>query len=363
MAKVLLLAPSPELAGGIARWTMHILSYYSSHKGDCELEFLNTSQSKYSLNRTGFNRLSSGIRNYLNVIKDFKSRIKIKQYDVIHITTSASLSLLKDLILINIAHKNDIQAIIHFRFGRIPDLSKNNNWEWILLKKVVANCDNAITIDMKSYETLVKYGFKNIINIPNPLSQDIIQAIDLNKNITRQPRLLVFVGQMLRTKGIYELVEVCSTISDIQLHMYGTLPSGVKENIQSLVGYESDKWLHICGEIPYEIIVKKMLEANIFVLPTYTEGFPNVILESMACGCPIIASSVGAIPEMLNIGNNEPCGIGIDPKNKVQLKTAIEYLLNNPIIATELGDRAKRRVVEEYKIDSVWKKMISVWNN
>lgn len=79
-----------------------------------------------------------------------------------------------------------------------------------------------------------------------------------------------------------------------------------------------------------------MLKCTVFVLPTYTEGFPNVVLESMACGCPIVATSVGAIPEMLDGG----AGIVIEPRNVEQLRDAVAWVLENPERAAEMGAQA-----------------------
>lgn len=359
--KVLLIAPSPNLAGGISRWTKHILHYYKINNSDCNLDYLCSAQYKYSLKKSLFERLYSGVFNYIKVILKFIKRVSYSNYDVAHITTSASISLIKDLWLIKIAKHHNIKSIVHFRFGRIPELFEKNNWEWKLLKKVVSSADMAITIDLKSYASLVSAGFRNVVNLPNPLSNEILEKVEQNNDLIIQPRTIIFVGQMLRTKGIYELVEVCSQIPNIRLNMYGSLPKGVEHNLKDLAGEDSDKWLNIAGEIDYDLIINKMKGASIFVLPTYTEGFPNVILESMACGCPIVASKVGAIPEMLAAETSAPCGILIEPKNKLQLKEAIEYLLANPDKAKILGNRAKERVRKEYSIDSVWRKMVNIW--
>ena len=354
--KVLLIAPSPDLAGGISRWTKHILNYYKEHTEDCNLDYLCSAYYKHSIKNSFWTKLYSG----LSVLLRFIRKASRLNYDVVHITTSASIGLIKDICLVKIAKRYSVKSVIHFHFGRIPELCHYKNWEWKLLKILVDNSDVVITIDQKSYLSLLASGFKNVVNLLNPLSNKILESIDRKSFISIQPRTITFVGQMLETKGIYELVEVCSQISGIQLNMYGSLPKGVKEKLIVLSG-KNNKWLNVVGEIDYSLIVDKMMASAIFVLPTYTEGFPNVILESMACGCAIIASCVGAIPEMLAIDTERPCGICVEPKNKVQLKQAIEYMLSNPMEAKTLGNRARERVIKEYSIDSVWNRMINIW--
>ena len=86
-----------------------------------------------------------------------------------------------------------------------------------------------------------------------------------------------------------------------------------------------------------------------------------MIIESMACGCPIVTTPVGAIPEMLNINTETPCGICVEPKNVEQLKAAIESFLQNDDLATSYGKRAQARVREQYAIDKVWEQLVSIW--
>ena len=115
--------------------------------------------------------------------------------------------------------------------------------------------------------------------------------------------------------------------------------------------------------MPYTDVIKEMQKCDIFVLPTYTEGFPNVILESMAAGCAIISTPVGAIPQMLEDDGDGKYGLLVEPRNVQQLHDAIEHLLNDEALKQEMRQNVQRRVNERYNIDVVWSKMLKIWKS
>jgi len=90
--------------------------------------------------------------------------------------------------------------------------------------------------------------------------------------------------------------------------------------------------------------------ADLFVLPSLSEGMSNALLEAMAAGLPCVATRVGNAPEMLDEGR---CGVLIPPGNRAQLAAALLMLLTDPQRRARLGIAAQQRVVEKYEITVV----------
>ena len=263
--------------------------------------------------------------------------------------------------MLRLAKKHSLKTVIHFHFGRIPDIAAKNNWEWKLLQKVVRLADKAVVIDRFSYDTLTGRGFDNVVMLPNPIAPAVNEIIRKNVGVERKPGTVLFTGHMVRTKGIYELVDACRRLDNIRLKMVGYVTPDVRAELQELSG--NADWLEITGEKPYDEVIKDMLECDVFVLPTYTEGFPNVILESMACGCAIVSTTVGAIPEMLAEKDGRRYGILVEPRNVQQLRDAIREMLGNEQLKTECRMNVRERVNERYNIQSVWNRLIGIWKS
>jgi len=363
--KILLCSPMGGNIGGIARWTEHIKNYYDDQndKSWFTIKVYSTSRKKsIHENKSYFRRIYSGLLDYIPIIIKFQKVIKLDKYNIVHITSSGSISLIKDVILLKFAKTRNIKTVLHFHFGRIPEVYLKRNWEFKLLNLVIRISDKAIVIDSKSYEVLYNQGYSNIDYLPNPISPKIQNIIDDNYNeIIKSERTLLYAGHVVETKGIFELIESAKQIPNIKLKLVGRITDDMKHKIIKLAGNRHTEWLEISGEKSFEETILEMLAAGIFVLPSYTEGFPNVILESMACACPIVATNVGAIPEMLDINNGNNYGLCVEPRNSRQLKNAIEKMLNDRNFAHTCGRNAQKRVNDLYSMPAIWEKLESIW--
>lgn len=366
--KVLLCSPYLQtpgiISGGINMWANNILHYCSSIKSEVEIIPISFDRHNHVSDMTKLIcRMYLGLKELSSAIKETKKQINKRHFDVIHICTSASISLTKDIVLLKAAKKRGIKSIIHFHFGRIPDLVIKNNWEWKLINKCLSLANTAITMDMKSFSALQNNGFKNVVYCPNPLSLNIIEEIESIKEYIRIPRRLLYVGHVYPSKGVYELVNACKDLDNIELHIVGKVEANIKKELEDIASNKNNGlWIKFHGEIPHCEVILEMMRSSIFVFPSYTEGFPNVILESMACACPIITTPVGAIPEMLDVKNPAFCGKLIPTKNIEELKNAIRYYLTNFDEALAMGLRAQKRVKEKYSIYVVWNQLIDIWS-
>lgn len=347
--------------GGIAIWARNIVDYSSSLDNDVKLHIVPYDRrSDVNACESIVKRAWLGLKEYRGPIKETRRQLSLGHYDVLHLCTSASISLTKDMFVLHQAKRKGVKTIVHFHFGRIPDLKERRNWEWKLLKMVVKMADAAVVMDMKSYTSLRDYGFSNVYYLPNPLSQSIVRQIAQESSIVhREENKISFVGHVIPTKGVYELVEACRLIDGIKLSIVGKASDEVKKKMKQLSG--GGDWMRFKGEVDYSQVIKELLSTEIFVLPTYTEGFPNVILESMACGCAIVTTPVGAIPEMLNFGTAEPCGLCTEVKDVEGLRKNILYFINNKQEAKGFATRAHHRVNAMYSIEEVWKQLVRIW--
>lgn len=364
MKKVLLCAPSAKHnIGGISRWTNHILNHYAElTEKKIQLKLFDLERRKTKTPQISiFKRIWTGVNDYLKIIRDFKSTLSKNKFQVIHLVSSASFGLLKDLIMLNYARKHGAKSIIHFHFGRIPELFEKKNWEFKLLKRVLKKTDIVIVLDKLSLETLERAGYNHVQLLPNPLSPIINEIILCHQNIQRKERKILFAAHVLPSKGIYDLVEACKELPDIELVIIGKISDEIESKLKTTAGDEHDKWLIIKGEKDFEVVIREMLSAAVFVLPSYTEGFPNVIIESMACGCPIVATNVGGIPELLEDSNGEKFGICVEPGDVKQLTNALNQVLNNKEFSLSCAEKAKDRVNQHYSISKIWLQLEKTW--
>lgn len=352
------------VTGGINVWGNNIINHHNITKSEIELCPISFDRVfGVREDTSAIARIIYGIRDYKASIDKAIARIKEGGIDVMHLCTSAQLSLFKDLYLLNRAKKLGVKTVVHFHFGRIPELLAKKNWEGQLLMNVCKVASSVAVMDLASFDALKNVGLTNVFYLPNPLSVEIMNQIsNLEGTIERQSNKILYVGHVIPTKGVYELVEACSCLSNIELHVIGTCEDKTAEELTNIAMKQNGgKWFHLRGSIPHGDVIKEMLSAGVYILPSYTEGFPNVILESMAASCAIVATNVGAIPEMLNFQTNEMCGIEISPRDTLSIVQNLKEIVLHPETQMELGRRAKQKVYKDYSMSSVWNQLQEIW--
>jgi glycosyltransferase involved in cell wall biosynthesis len=158
-------------------------------------------------------------------------------------------------------------------------------------------------------------------------------------------RRLLFVGNLAAVKGIDVLLAACrqlnAEIGPWHLHVIGDGPlrQALVRQAQSL-GLAASVTFH--GSVPHGDLPDWYRAADLFVLASRSEGVPNVLLESMACGLPFVASRVGGIPEIAPLG----CCRLAPPDDPLALAEAIAAQLVEPRRASP-GPRDRREAVAE----------------
>ncbi len=176
---------------------------------------------------------------------------------------------------------------------------------------------------------------------------------------------VLFLTNFIRTKGVYEFLEAISLLNrqglGFKARMIGA-PGNVTANDLELEANARNltEVLTISGPIFGREKFDAILHADIFVLPTYYELFPGVILEAMQCGKPVVTTNTGAIPEMIDDGIN---GLLVDTKDIVDLAGKIKLLLENAPLRQKLGNAAREKFLKNYTLEQFESNMMSTFDH
>lgn len=352
--KICLVSPLPPPYGGISHWT-EMVSKYAESRVDVQFSIINTAPRWRAIHdRSLWKRAIGGGLQFVRDILLICWALTTCRFDAIHLTTSGQLAVIRDLGVTFIAQLFRVPFIYHIRFGRVPQIAFAKKIEWRLMARVMLRANKVVTIDKATKEAVNKYlPAANVDLIPNCFNFEDLPLVSTSIH-TLQTAL--FIGWVIPTKGIAELIEVWAQLKPPGWRLQIVGP-GDTAYCNRLIQQYSPDGVEFLGELPHPQAMELLATCNLFVLPSYTEGFPNVILEAMALGKAIVATEVGAIPEMLN--NN--CGLLIQPKDVKSLANSLLKLIKDAALRTELGTRARKRAITNYSIDQVFSRYMLLW--
>ncbi|GAI15492.1 unnamed protein product [marine sediment metagenome] len=158
--------------------------------------------------------------------------------------------------------------------------------------------------------------------------------------------MILFVGKLAPRKGVDILLRALPQVlreTEVKLVLAGSGNQHEYQHLAQALGIP-DK-LCFLGRVPDDTLRLLYSSCDLFVLPSRLEGLGIVVLEAMAAGKPIIATSVGGIPELIESGQN---GILVEAGDEGKLASAIVRVLSDKSLARVIGENNMKKVRERY---------------
>jgi glycosyltransferase involved in cell wall biosynthesis len=209
--------------------------------------------------------------------------------------------------------------------------------------------------DLRLPERRIRY-------IPNGVPSDLTgnrDALRTELGLSESDRLVVAIGNLYPVKGHRILVEALKTLGGRhpQLHVAiagrGAEEEPLRRQADALgIG---DR-LHLLGLRPD--VPDLLSAADVFVMPSLSEGLPMALLEAIFSRTPVVASAVGAIPDVLEHGEG---GKLVPPGESEALAAAIDELVTDSAAAARMAAQARRNAIALYSLDAMVERYLEVY--
>jgi len=218
------------------------------------------------------------------------------------------------------------------------------------LMKII--CRNIIAVSAAVKNELVNnFGFDTDIITVVHVGIDTDYFTSFAKEINNKDPLILTVSQMVEEKGIDVLIDAAGILKDRGIRANFKI-AGKGPLLEKYKQYAKtkgiDNMFNFLGQV--DNIKDLMPKADIFVLPSRSEGMPFALLEAMASGKSVVATNVGGVPEAVVNGYN---GILVDKDNAEAIANGIISLLKSPYQAVKLGSSATATVEKEFNLQKM----------
>lgn len=261
--------------------------------------------------------------------------------------------------------------------GRCPCVAFSRGWTedsmrvrlyTLIDKTLVRFADRVVAVAESQRQRLLKVrvpaGRIRVINNACTLRPEEIEApvegdVRAELGLAPDTPLLLSAGRLSGEKGHRYLIEAMEHISEAEprAHLLLAGDGPLRGELEALArsGAAADR-IHFLG---FRRDVKDLFrQTDLFVLPSLSEGLPNVVLEAMALGAPVVATAVGGVPEVLEDGRT---GLLVPAQDSKRLAEASAGLLREPERAAALARRAREAVYRRYSADRQTELLLEVY--
>lgn len=239
-------------------------------------------------------------------------------------------------------------------------------WRSLLREEASRRTDGIIVLNSTVRQSLLDNGIsaQKIDFIPNGVDTKIYSPNEIDgASREERPTQLLCVAAVCERKGIHHVITALARLKrkrDLELTVVGPYNEGESrreftESLESIIETHAlEDRVHFVGRV--NDVTPYYQKADIFILASYEEGMPNVLLEAMACQLPCVATT---IPGVMDVVADEETALLVEPRSVEAIVDAIQRLSGNDCFAEQLGKRARAQVEKYFDI----KKMVNSYQN
>ena len=326
---------------------------------DFNCRYINLGTSR-SVGEVGKNTLKKWLRYFSILVKTVMTVIRFKP-DLVYLTLTAKGSgFYKDALAALIVKGLGQKVVYHFH-NKGVSFRQENAFDNLLYKKVFKNSD-VILLSEHLYSDIQKYVNKLHVQFcPNGIP-DLVINKQYKTSLTNNGVNILFLSNLIESKGVFILLEACKLLHKNGLDFHCTFAGGIGD-VSEKQFYDKVHEFNLTNSVKY--VGKKygfdkefeFLNADIFVLPTYNECFPLVLLEAMQFSLPIISTLEGGIPEIVE---DRQTGFLVPKRDVNALVEKLELLINNKELRASMGIAARNKYEEKFTLGHFEKRLTSI---
>lgn len=274
-----------------------------------------------------------------------------------------------ELILIGLILKSRNKKVIYDVHEDVPRDILSKDWIPTPFRNLTAlafeKLENFAAPKFDAIVTATPFIGKRFLKL-NPLTIDINNYPILTELVTpessspEKEKSVCYVGGICQIRGILEMVQAIG-MTDTTLLLGGSFSNaGEKAKAESLTGWQNVRSLGQLNRQEVADVLSRSVAGLVLFhpAPNHVDAQPNKMFEYMSAGIPVIASNFPLWREIIE-GNN--CGICVDPLNPQEISEAIQYLINHPQAAAEMGKNGREAVETKYNWEQEAQKLLSLY--
>ena len=318
------------------------------------------------LNVADASRREGGATSWANLTKTFADVRRVlgavRRGDIVHVHSAMAPAVtgVRAGLLLAAGRFRGAHTVLHAHGGRLPGTLTSGRRRR-LARWSVAAADTVVTVSHTVLDALAACG------VSTSRLELVANGVDVRTFAPGAgdphdvPRVL-FVGGLTPRKGVLDLLVASTGLRERGIEHEVWLAGGVPDEgdeAHAAVRAEEAAHVRFLGEVPHDALPALYASCDVFALPSWWEAMPLTVLEAMACGLPVVASSVGDIPVAVQDGRT---GRVVPPHDVPALIAALASVLRDPDRAATWGEAGRERALLHYDEAATLQRLAEIYD-